>query len=228
MLDFENGKTRIFRRIIARRAKIALDEFVAGEPTLDQAREFKQIEDDVLNGPLGQRLYIETARRISESDVEKRVDYLSMAAKANGKEFLLLVDSLQKLPVENLSDRRAGIDRWLRFFEYIRDQYDITILVTSELKRPQEGQIYKPTEVSLKESGDIEYSADVVIALDRASGAGDLWIDDAPEKQPISCRIVFNRDGASGRLRKDLLLVHPTHAIVEVEAQAPMPERYQR
>jgi len=222
MVDLENGGSRIFRRIVARRARIAMDEFQAGEQGISKDDiAFAKASAEFTSGGLGSRLFIETGRRFNEADLEQRVNFLSAIAKAEGKEFLLIADSLQKMPVANLSDRRAGIDGWLRFFEYLRDTYEIAILVTSELKRPSEGQAYKPSEISLKESGDIEYSADLVVTLDKSSSAQDGWVDDAPEKSPIQVRVIFNRDGPSGRLRNDLVLEYPYHNIIEVEATIP-------
>jgi replicative DNA helicase len=217
MIDLENGGARIFRRIVSRRAELAIDEFASDE-LFSPTTKLKAAHNEVTEGAIGNRLYIETSRKFTEQDIEEKVSYLSLGAQAMGCNFLLMVDSLQKLPVANLSDRRAGIDGWLRYFEYLRDKYNIAIMVTSELKRPTEGQMYKPTEISLKESGDIEYTADMVITLDRGSAAGDAWIDDPPETNPIQVNVVFNRDGPSGRLRSDLTLVYPYHGIREVDA----------
>jgi len=96
---------------------------------------------------------------------------------------LITIDSLQKLPMENLRERRAAVDIWLRNFEELKaeDPY-LTILLISELSR--EGQ--KP-----KESGDIEYTGHFLLRLEsnqneeeiRKSGYDDnirmLWIEHA-------------------------------------------------
>ncbi len=216
MVDMENGGNRIFRRIIAQKAKVAIDEFFAGEPLEKDIERVNAVTRELVEGQLGQRLYLTVSRQFDDKSLEERICYLAGQAQAIGKEMLLIIDSLQKLPM-NLSDRRSGIDGWLRWMEAMRDKYQIAILCTSELKRPQEGQVYKPTEIAFKESGDVEYAADLAITLDRAS-ANDHWIDDAPEQDPIKCSVVFNRDGPSGRLRSDLLLKYPFHEIVEVPA----------
>lgn len=216
MVDMENGGNRIFRRIISRKAKVAIDEFFAGEPSLEDSESVSRVTADMIDGAIGQRLYLTVNRRFDYEGLEGKICYLSCQAKSLGKQLLLIIDSLQKLPM-NLNDRRSGIDGWLRWMEEMRDKYQIAILCTSELKRPAEGQVYKPTEIAFKESGDVEYAADLAITLDRAS-AGEHWIDDPPENDPIKCSIIFNRDGCAGRLRKDLLLKYPYHEIVEVEA----------
>jgi replicative DNA helicase len=73
---------------------------------------------------------------------------------------------LHKLPFKNLSERRTGIDEWLRHMEAIRDEQDVAFLVISELARSTQGGYgEKPDLASFKESGDIEYSADNAMIL---------------------------------------------------------------
>ena len=95
---------------------------------------------------------------------------------------LIVVDSLQKLPVWNTNDRRFGIDLWLRSFEWIRNEYDISFLVVSEVSR---GKYNNPTLEAFKESGDIEYSADLALLLINEDGV-------------INLHTVANRNGEVG------------------------------
>lgn len=218
-LDFENGLKRTFKRLMSRLSRMGLDEMPAREAHMRQNNpDFRDAREVVTNGYLSKRFFLESNRKLGKEDLEKRIESIWCMSQSDGKKMVLIVDSIQKLWMENLSDRRSGIDSWLRYFEYIRDRYDIAILATSELKRPQEGQVYKANEISLKESGDMEYTADMVISLDRPSGADGRFIDEATEKTPIKVTIVFNRDGPSGRLRKDIVLEYPYHGVSEVEA----------
>lgn len=218
-LDFENGIKRTFKRLLSRLSRMGLDQMPARESHMRQnSSDFKDAKEVVTNGYLSKRFFLETNRKLNKEDLEKRVAAIWGMAQSEKKKMVLIVDSVQKLWMENMSDRRSGIDAWLRFFEHMRDKYDIAILATSELKRPSEGQIYKANEISLKESGDMEYTADMVISLDRPSGADGRFIDEAAEKSPIKVTIVFNRDGPSGRLRKDIVLEYPHHGISEIDA----------
>jgi replicative DNA helicase len=79
---------------------------------------------------------------------------------------LVVVDSLHKLPFKNLSERRTGIDEWLRHMEAVRDEQNVSFLVISELSRGDGGHYdQQPDLGSFKESGDIEYSADNAMIL---------------------------------------------------------------
>lgn len=213
VLDLENGIDRFLRRLMCRRARVnpellSSDSFVPTDP-------WKETENEVLKGALGERLFVDDTRRMPASSLERNIAEVSARAEAEGKQFLIVLDSLQKLPVENLSDRRAGIDRWMRWLEGIRDKYRATILLTSELKRPQQGQEYKPSEIALKESGDIEYTADLVLSLDRRMKDDEFAAEDGDKAPPATMKIIFNRDGRTG-IVADYELVHPHHGVREI------------
>jgi replicative DNA helicase len=89
----------------------------------------------------------------------------SRVALQGSKRVLLVLDSLQKLPALE-KQRRDSIDAWLRVLERLKLNSNVTILLVSELSRG-DGEInYKrPSLGSFKESGDIEYTADVALQL---------------------------------------------------------------
>lgn len=76
---------------------------------------------------------------------------------------LVVIDSLQKLkPLEKL--RRDSIDRWLREIETLKSDGNVHFLVVSEISRGEKDINYrKPNLGAFKESGDIEYTADVAL-----------------------------------------------------------------
>lgn len=222
ILDLENGLDRFLRRLMCRRAKVnpevlTKDSFVPPES-------WRVTEDMVLKSDFGRRLFVDDQRRMPAANLERNIAELSERAQRDQVPFLIILDSLQKLPVENLSDRRSGIDRWMRWLEQIRDTYRATILLTSELKRPQQGQEYKPSEVALKESGDIEYTADLVLSLDRAVRDDEFAAEDGSDAPPATMRIVFNRDGRTG-IVADYRLIYPFHDVEEIPRRRPQISR---
>lgn len=85
-----------------------------------------------------------------------------LEALVSGPPSVIVIDSFQKLPA-NLEHRRAGLDRWMRRLEEIKQQGH-HILVISEKDRMS----YERASLSaFKESGAIEYAADVAIQLVR-------------------------------------------------------------
>ncbi|MEJ2661937.1 MAG: DnaB-like helicase C-terminal domain-containing protein [Desulfobacteraceae bacterium] len=105
-----------------------------------------------------------TDRQLTPDLMRRHIDFLRHESRKD--ELLIVLDSLHKLPFKSLTERRTGIDFWLRQVEAIRDEHQACFLVISELSRGREGGYgEKPDMSSFKESGDIEYSADNAMIL---------------------------------------------------------------
>jgi replicative DNA helicase len=108
---------------------------------------------------------------------------------------VVVIDSLHKLPFKDISQKRSGIDGWLRQLEAIRDELAVSFLVISELARNSEGQFDRQPHLgSFKGSGDIGYSADNAMVLmplwdpfDRNMAqdrVNELWLVASREQSP--------------------------------------------
>jgi hypothetical protein len=199
-LDFENGTKRILLRILSRILRVPVRHMllnykaIIGAPDFEAGKErFMKIipkffihKPSLRDVPFG-------GRRGSEETIELINDllrkYILSVRDEWGmiNELLIIVDSLQKLPTWGLSDRRASLDSWLRAFEQIRDEFDVTFLVVSELSRTGYNSIGLN---GFKESGDVEYAADAAFLLKKAND------DHGEEILELHC--VANRDGETG------------------------------
>jgi hypothetical protein len=74
---------------------------------------------------------------------------------------VVVVDSVQKLPA-SIVHRRTGLDQWIHRLEFLKKRGYYVILV-SEVARSQYGS--DPYIGAAKETGEIEYSSDVVLQL---------------------------------------------------------------
>lgn len=211
VVDLENGMDRLLTRLMCSLSSV--DPSSLGDSFLPTDA-WKVTEEQVTAGALSKRLFIETERRFDAALLESRIAEVTSTARAEGVPFIVIIDSLQKLTM-NLQDRRAGIDGWIRELERMREKYGAVILIASELKRPQQGSAYKPTEVSLKESGDLEYCADLVLTLDRAEDKDDSDFASVKAPEPATLRIQYNRDGQTGKVAR-YGLVYPYHRIQEI------------
>ncbi|WP_248353470.1 DnaB helicase C-terminal domain-containing protein [Anaeromyxobacter oryzae] len=171
-LDLENGRRRHLRRILCRRAKLgpkqvvaALRDHRAGVFTSRAEYERWVAAKEWVRETLGPRYWLECG----PSDLKARLTQARQVAGA--RKLLVVVDSLQKL-LREPKERRIEIDNWLRLFEEIRYRFEATILVVSEIRRGREG--YAPGEDTFKESGSIEYSADLALTLDRPRADEDM------------------------------------------------------
>jgi len=117
-----------------------------------------------LNEKLACSLFVEFA---PPRDFAARI--AAARTRAGERPLLLVIDSLQKLPMD-LDDRRAGIDAWIRLLERLRHGHEAAVSLISEIKRDQKGQ-YTAHEIAFKESGGTEYAADLAMTLTRPSAA---------------------------------------------------------
>jgi len=148
--DFENGALNLMTRELCRKSRLTLGEIFSGEG--DQAA---YVEGGILRLQEIIDFSIITDRKLT---VEKIRGFVSQMKRASGRaETLIVIDSLQKLPMENLRERRAAVDLWLRGLEELKaEDPGLTVILISELSR--EGG--KP-----KESGDIEYTGHFLLEL---------------------------------------------------------------
>ncbi|MBW1667657.1 MAG: AAA family ATPase [Deltaproteobacteria bacterium] len=160
--DFENGRDKIYTRTLCRLTRLSEKQIRAGELNEDEAERLQNTRSElkrILN-----YFRVVTDRKLSPEIMRRQIDFIQHETKQ--QKTLVVIDSLHKLPFKNLSERRTGIDEWLRHMEAIRDEQNVAFLVVSELSRGEGGRYAeKPDMGSFKESGDIEYSADNAMIL---------------------------------------------------------------
>lgn len=118
--------------------------------------------------------------------------FSSLAEQAKGAPFLV-VDYLQRLSrIENLSvDARQSATRYVEMLRQIAVDLDCTVLVLSAMNRSSGYHAGNSTIAAAKESGDIDYTADIIMAM----GAQENAIDPAPGTRRWMLRIDKNRQG---------------------------------
>ncbi len=189
--DFENGRQKIYTRTLCRLSRLPEEKLRVEELDPETSgrlnRAFEQL------GEILSYFRVVTDRKLSPDLMRRQIEFLQHETRR--KTALVVVDSLHKLPFKNLSERRTGIDEWLRHMEAIRDEQDVAFLVVSELSRGEGGRYSrKPDLGAFKESGDIEYSADNAMVFlpdwdpfDSVSGnerRGVLWLVASRESNP--------------------------------------------
>jgi len=161
--DFENGRQKIYTRTLCRLSKLSEEDIRMRDLGEERSGNLKTAYEDFRD--MLHYFRVVTDRKLSPDIMRRQIDFLQHETRRDY--CLVVVDSLHKLPFKNLSERRTGIDEWLRHMEAIRDEQNVSFLVISELSRSEEGGHYsaKPDLGSFKESGDIEYSADNAMIL---------------------------------------------------------------
>ena len=147
--DFENGPFSLLIREFCRKYRVAYWEelFNKDQPWDPVIEKLNRFYTDRKN------MAIVTERRITIETIRSQVRELR--AISGQEKALIVIDSLQKLPMR-LEERRAGVDFWLRGFEELKSQDpNLAIILVSELSR---GGLPK-------ESGDIEYTGHFLLKL---------------------------------------------------------------
>jgi len=141
-----------------------------------------------------------TDRKLNPDIMRRQIDFIQHETRSDYT--VVVVDSLHKLPFQDLSDRRTGIDSWLRHMESIRDEQNVSFFVVSELSRGEGGSYSeRPDLGSFKESGDI---------VKKACGYISIGLD----------RMIEKEGGISSKLRDNhcalFLKKHPLSSIFRV------------
>ncbi len=154
--DFENGRQKIYQRTLARLSRLAVDRF-SGEMAGEDKERFGQAQEDLRT--MMSWFKVVNDRKLNPEIMRRHVDFLRH--ETHRDDAVIVIDSLHKLPFKDFSERRTGIDAWLREMESIRDEYHVSFLVISELNRQEGGRYDGVPHMGLfKGSGDIEYTAD--------------------------------------------------------------------
>jgi len=188
--DFENGRQKIYQRTLSRLSRVETkglygEEDGAGSPQQLQAAKEK----------LEEMLFywrVINDRKVTPELMRKHIEFIRHETRSEYT--VVVIDSLHKLPFNEFTEQRTGIDAWLRQMESIRDELKVSFLVISELSRGA-GNSYDhiPHMGVFKGSGDIEYSADNAMVLFPTSSSSTqnshdrkncLWLVASREHSP--------------------------------------------
>ena len=160
--DFENGRQKIYQRTLVRLSRIANEQLVSGKLDDSEQKRYNASGKDfqkMLNW-----FRVVNDRKVTPEIMRRHVDFIRHETQSEYT--IVIIDSLHKLPFKDFSERRTGIDAWLRQIESIRDEMQVSFLVISELSRGDKGSYKETPHMGVfKGSGDIEYSADNALVL---------------------------------------------------------------
>lgn len=105
---------------------------------------------------------------------------------------LLIVDYLQLIQApREIRERRLQVEAVSQGLKTFALSRQVPVLCLSSLSRPATGTHPEPTLASLRESGELEHDADIVIFLHRVS----------QDSSEVLCIVAKNRDGETGKAR---------------------------
>jgi replicative DNA helicase len=186
-LDAENGADALLLRALAAQAGVPFGDYERGYGDLDALEAAAAAMGDVLR-----RVYVLDARiaGITPQQLAARAAKARALCHADG--LLVVVDYLQKLATDG-PDRRIQVEAASAACRTIATTLQCPVLALSSLNRAAyatPGAERTPGQLmaGLRETGVLEYDADVVMRLVRAKQPNTLRID-----------VVKNRQGESGQ-----------------------------
>lgn len=192
--DFENGRQKIYLRILSRLSRLAIEVIKQGGTGEEEKKRLKQATS-TLETAL-HWLRVVNDRKLSPDTMRRHIDFIRH--ETNSEYTVVVIDSLHKLPFKDISQQRSGIDGWLRQLEAIRDELAVSFLVISELERGVDGQFDRqPNLGSFKGSGDIGYSADNALVF---LPQWDPFADTLPTERINDLWLVASREQSPGKI----------------------------
>ncbi len=192
--DFENGRQKIYLRILSRLSRLSVDRIKDNRLPDDERQRLSEAQQHLR--VLLTWLRVVNDRKLSPETMRRHIDFLRH--ETNAEYTVVVIDSLHKLPFKDISQKRSGIDGWLRQLEAIRDELGAGFLVISELERGTDGQFDRQPHLgSFKGSGDIGYSADNAMVL---LPQWDPFDDHPPTTRRNELWLVASREHSPGRI----------------------------
>ena len=134
-----------------------MDKIVSAELTDEEKSRLESAQDELQT--MMQFFRVVNDRQINPAVMRRHIDFLRHETRRD--DTIVVIDSLHKLPFKDFSEKRTGINAWLREFESIRDELQVGFLIISELTRQESGRYDGVPHMGLfKDSSDIEYTAD--------------------------------------------------------------------
>ncbi|MDY0350744.1 MAG: DnaB-like helicase C-terminal domain-containing protein [Desulfobulbaceae bacterium] len=192
--DFENGRQKIYQRTLCRLARLSAEQIQRNMLTAEEIQRLQAAKEELrLMLPW---FKVVTDRKLTPQLMRRHIDFLRHETKNHYT--LVVIDSLHKLPFKDFSERRTGIDAWLRQLEAIRDELNVSFLVISELSRGKDDMYdLQPHLGSFKGTGDIEYSADNAMVL---VPAWDPFDSNPLDRRFNSLWLVASRENSPGKI----------------------------
>lgn len=190
--DFENGRQQVYQRILSRLSRLEVSRLARRAEF--QGEEHQRCEEACAKfRRMLHCLRVVNDRKVTPELMRRHIDFIRHETRSDYT--VVVIDSLHKLPFKDFSERRTGIDAWLRQLESIRDELQVSFLVISELSRGTEKAYSERPHLGVfKGSGDIEYSADNAMVLypagleGRTTDTGErrstLWVVASREHSP--------------------------------------------
>lgn len=198
-VNLEMNENQIMNRLVSNSTGIPLYKLKTAVELTDD--EYKKIGNSV-NGISNSGLYIDFDIDINSEEIFR----YAMQLKKRGGLDAIFIDHLQLLARNengySEGNTKRAVDNAMRNIKRIAKILDIPVFVLSQLNRDKNGnneaEMIIPSMDKLKESGDIEQDANIVIMLNRIVKDSNGWTAPLEQQEELFFGIEKNRDSKKG------------------------------
>lgn len=161
VFNFESSNKNEVKRNLFSQAKISLYQFNAGKVPHMDLPNLSHVAGPLANCNIFYDSYsMNTPAKMYASCLQVKHEV--------GRLDSIFVDFLQIVKPDNrMESRRVEVGYISKQLKHLAEHFNVPIFVLSQLSRPERGVVKAPTLADLRESGEIEQNADIVLLLHR-------------------------------------------------------------
>jgi replicative DNA helicase len=195
MFSLEMSRFEIAMRLLCAEARVPWDKVRAGRVATEEWGRFTDVAGRLQESPL----FIVDSGNVNVVDIRAKARRMHAGRTGLG---LVIVDYLQLMSgyrrVENRQQEIAEISRSLKL---LAKELEVPVIAVSQLNRdPERRQDKRPQLSDLRESGQIEQDADVVLLIHR-----DMDTDNPQARAKADVLIAKHRNGPIGKVELTFL-----------------------
>jgi replicative DNA helicase len=218
--SFEQSAEELRIKSLARLAEVDSRRIWKGR---SEDEDWKKVESNIEAYRQGPGPYLKIIEAGRKDTVEAiRAAALMEKRKAQSERILLVLDYLQIIPAgkESPDVLREKIDWNLTELRRLSRDIKSPIIVVSSMNRAAYDANKPPTMAAMKESGGIEYSADVVICLWRNKEESEHFkkMDLKPTTDRVEAYVLKNRNGELAKIKLNFIKSWATFSDEEKES----------
>jgi replicative DNA helicase len=184
--SLEMTEAELTQRRISAAAKVPLHRIVRHDVGDDGWEKISRAMDRLMNTGL----HIDETSRQSPAHIRARLRAMARTGKAAR---LLVIDYLGYMAEPKAESRQQAVAELARQCKNIAREFAIPVILLAQLNRgPETRSDKRPVPADLRESGEIEQSADIIILLHRE----DAYEPESPRAGEIDFLVSKNRQGA--------------------------------
>ncbi len=185
IFSLEMSKSEIVMRLLSAEARVKLADMRAGRMSDDDWTRMAKRMAEISEAPL----YIDDSPNLTMMEIRAKARRLKQKTDLK----LVVVDYLQLMTSgKKVESRQAEVAEFSRSLKLMAKELDVPVIAISQLNRGPEQRTDKTPMLSdLRESGQLEQDADLVVMLNRP----DAYERDSPRAGEADLHLVKNRQG---------------------------------